>query len=141
MILYYNNKFLYAGHGAADFVDPPTGTLIVNFEGTLENAVTITCNITHIIQNVVTQISTQWNIENFRNSANLVSLPSDNIPEITIDGDLRPSGSTFRNRLTISALTSQLDGVIIHCGTGEQPQQASYPVRIYRKFYYDHNRL
>ena len=126
---------MYAGHGAADFVDPPTGTLIVNFEGTLENAVTITCNIT----NGVNQIGTQWSIENFRNSPNLISLPSNNIPEIAIDGDLRPSGSTFRNRLTISALTSQLDGVIIHCGTGEQPRQANYPVRIYRKFYYDHN--
>ena len=134
MILYYNNKFLYAGHGAADFIDPPTGTLIVNFEGTLENAVTITCNITHIIQNVVTQIGTQWSIENFRNSPDLISLPSDNIPEITIDGDLRPSGlSTFRNRLTISALTSQLDGVMILCGTGEQPRQANYPIRVYRK--------
>ena len=127
---------MYAGHGAADFVDPPSGTLIVNFEGTLENAVTITCNITHIIQNVVTQIGTQWSIENFRNSPNLLSLPNNNIPEITIEGDLRPSGSTFRNRLIISALTSQLDGVIIHCGTGEQPREANYPVRIYRKFYY-----
>jgi hypothetical protein len=125
---------VYAGHGAVDFVDPPTGTLIANFEGTLENAVTISCNITH---NLI-QIGTAWSIENFGNSPTLRSLPNDNIPEITIDGDLRPSGSsTFRNRLIISVLTSQLDGVIIYCGTGEDPRQANYPVRVYREFYYE----
>ena len=107
------------GHGAVDYVDPPSGSLVANFEGMLENAVTITCNITHL----GTQIGTLWSIENFRNVPGLQALSDESvqtIPEVMIDGDLRPSGlSTFRNRLTISVLSSQLDGIIIYCGTGE----------------------
>ena len=122
------------GHGAVDYVDPPSGSLVANFEGTLENAVTITCNVTHL----GTQVGTSWSIENFRNVPELQALSDDfvqTIPELMINGDLRPSGlSTFRNRLSISVLSSRLDGVTIYCGTGEQPRQANYPVRLYRKF-------
>ena len=52
---------IHAGHGAVDFADPPPGTVIVDFEGTLENAITITCNITH----AGIQVGTSWSIENF----------------------------------------------------------------------------
>ena len=125
---------MYAtGHGAVDFADPTNSTAIVDFEGTLENAVTITCNIT----NGGIQIGTTWSLENFRNNRDLQTLSDEFVQTIlglSIGGDLRPSGtSTFRNRLTISVLSSELDGVIIHCGTGEQPRQASFPVRVYRK--------
>ena len=124
---------IHAGHGAADFVDPPNGTLIVDFEGTLESPVTITCNIT----NVGIQITTIWHIENFRGNTGLQALSDQAVqsfPELTIDGDLRPSGSSLRNRLTISVLSSQLDGVTLYCGTGIDPRQANYPIRVYRKF-------
>ena len=127
---------MYAGHGAADFVDPPSGTPIVDFEGTLENAVTITCNIT----SGEAQIGTVWSIERFGNNPGLTSLSDElvqMIPDLSIDGDLRPSGtSTFRNRLTISALSSELDGVILYCGTGQDIRQANFPVRVYRKLTY-----
>ena len=126
---------IHAGHGAVDFADPPPGTVIVDFEGTLENAITITCNITH----AGIQVGTSWSIENFfRNIPGLQSLTNQDfqeIPELTIDGDLRPSGlSTYQNRLIIVVLSSQLDGAIIYCGTGQQPRQGSYPVRVYREF-------
>ena len=115
------------GHGAVDFVEPTNGTLVANFEGT-ENVTTITCNIT----NGGVRISTQWSIENFRNVPGLQSLTDEvvyTIPEFMIDDT-----STFRNRLIILVLSSELDGVIIYCGTGQQRRQANFPVRVYREF-------
>ena len=47
---------LCIGLGIVDFVDPPSGTIIFNLEGTI-NATTLTCNISHNGQ----QVSTQWN--------------------------------------------------------------------------------
>ena len=120
------------GLGAADFVNPDSGSVITNFEGT-ENAVTITCNITNS-QGI--QVTTQWNLENFGNSASgvLVSIGDPPIAPFEIDGDPFPGVSgTYENRLTVLNLTRTLDEVIVHCGTGTDPRQGSITLRIYRK--------
>ena len=52
------------GLGATNFTDPPSGTLIANLEGA-ENATTLTCNLTNPDGD---QITTQWNVGNFRGS-------------------------------------------------------------------------
>ena len=49
-----------------------------------------------------------------------------------ITGDPTPGTTfTFQNHLTVLNLVSDLDGVIIFCGTGAIPQQAHFFLRIY----------
>ena len=118
--------------GAVDFVAPPSGSVIANFEGTL-NAATLRCNIS---SNQGTQIGTQWNIENFGGNPALQGV-SNAAPDLfEIGGDLRPGSTTdtFFNQITILNITRDLDNVIIYCGTGVQPRQANFTIRIYRKF-------
>ena len=122
--------------GAVDFVDPPSGTVIANFEGT-ENVTTLTCNVTN--PNNGNQIGTRWSIENFRNVSELQIINT--IDERTaslfflISGDQRPTNPsiTFVNRLTILNLTSGLDGATVYCGIGEDLRQANFTLRVYRK--------
>ena len=120
------------GLGTVDFADPTSGSLIADFEGTL-NAVTITCNVTN---SQGAQITTQWNLENFRGSAGLQTV--NNIaPELfEITGDPIPGTMfTFENRLIVSNLVRDLDHVTIFCGSGAMPQQANFVLRIYRKLH------
>ena len=54
-----------------------------------------------------------------------------------ISGDERNDStglSTFRNRLTILNFTSDLEDATLFCGTGADPEFASFPLRLYRKF-------
>ena len=104
--------------------------MIANFEGT-QNATTITCNVTNPEG---AQVSTQWNLGNFRGATNLVGI-SNAAPELfEIDGDPIPGFSaTYSNRITISNLTSVLDKVLVFCGTGQWPRAANFTLRIYCK--------
>ena len=76
-----------------------------NFEGTV-NVTTLTCNI---ISNNGQQVSTQWN---FMRSGGPDFVAIAEGSEIFL----------IRNRLTILNLTSELDGVLVFCGTGAQKQ-------------------
>ena len=49
---------LLTGLGVVDYVDPPSGSAIANFEGTV-NASTLICNVTN---EQGLQISTQWTL-------------------------------------------------------------------------------
>ena len=76
---------------------------------------------------------TQWNLENFRG---LGLGPTSNAPELfEIGGDPHPDypDATYLNRLTVLNMTSELDDVILYCGTGAQPRQANFTLKIYRK--------
>ena len=119
------------GLGAV-IADPPSGSLIADFEGAL-NATTITCNVT---TSEGIQIITQWTLANFRGSAGLQTL-NNAAPELfEITGDTIPGTMfTFGNCLTVSNLIRDLDYVIIFCGTGAVPQQANFILRIYRKLH------
>lgn len=119
------------GLGAA-LVSPDSGTAIANFEGTL-NAATLTCNITY--QGI--QISTTWSVGSFRGVAGPQVILQNFATELfSIDGDPDPNnpGLTFLNQLTILNLTSELDGVTVFCGIGNNLQQALFHLRVYRKF-------
>ena len=118
------------GLGAVDFVDPPSGSVIANFEGTL-NVTTLTCNISNNGQ----QVSTQWNLMG-SGSQDLVPIVEGS-ELFLISGDPDPTDARFslRNRLTILNLTSELDGVIVYCGTRAQPRKANFRLRLFSKFY------
>ena len=54
-----------------------------------------------------------------------------------ITGDERNDSTglpTFRNRLTILNFTSDLEDATLFCGTAADPEFASFPLRLYRKF-------
>ena len=104
--------------------------MISNFEGAL-NGTTITCTITRDSP-AGSQITTQWNVGNFRgNGENLVDIAQ--APELfSVGGDPIPGTNfLFDNELTILNWAAELDGVIVYCGTGLAPQQASFTLRIY----------
>ena len=108
-----------------DFVDPPSGSVTANFEGSL-NATTLTCNIT----NEGVQIPTFWSVANFQGVAGrqpLGTLRDQNLLLI-----LRRE--SFFHQVIVTNWTSEVDGVIVLCGTGTEPTQANLTLRLYRKF-------
>ena len=107
-----------------DFIDPPSGSVIANFEGTL-NATTLTCNVT----NEGFQISTFWSVANYQGVAGTQTVNSLNRPDLFLIG-----GGSFINQLTITNWTSEVDGVTVFCGIGSDLEQANVLIRIYRKF-------
>jgi hypothetical protein len=111
-------------------VDPPSGSVVANFEGTL-NATTINCSVTNTQG---ARITTQWTLTNFGRSDAFFT-PNNVAPELfSFSGDPIPGFDlTYQNSLTVTNLTNDLDGVIIYCGTGLQSQQANFTLRIYRK--------
>ena len=117
------------------FVDPPSGSLIADIEGAI-NTTTLTCNVTDGGVPPI-QLETRWSIENFRSEAGLQTITNDfetNLFLVSGDPDpVGPSGS-FRNRLTILRLTSELNGATVFCGIGAFPQQASFSLIVYCKF-------
>lgn len=115
------------------FTQPPSGTLITDFEGT-ENATTLICNIS----SGAAQIGTTWSIENYRGNAGAELVDITGGPEpFVVSGDPRPGlpEFTFFNELTISTWTADLDRAIIYCGTGQDQREATFPLRVYRKLH------
>lgn len=117
--------FFFVGYGAADFIGPaPSGSVVANFEGAI-NATTLICNITR----GENQIDTFWSFANFRGVAGIQALlliASMN-PPFFADG-------LFLNELIVTNWTSEVDRVIVFCGTGGDPTQANVTLRTYRKF-------
>ena len=111
------------------FVDPPSGSVIANFEGT-ENVATLMCNVTFM----GIQAQTRWGIEDFRGVPGLQNiLENFDSSLFLVSGDIDPAdGFMLRNQLTILRLTSELDGTTLYCGTGASPQQANFFLRLYR---------
>ena len=109
---------------------PPSGTLIANFEGT-ENVITLICNISGDGSN---QIGTTWSIANYRGSITLVDITGGPEP-FDVGGPPNPLAPqvSLSNELTISNWTADLDGATIFCGTGIDQQEASFSLRVYRK--------
>ena len=115
----------FVGYGAASFVDPaPSGSVVANFEGTI-NAATLICNVTRGED----QIDTFWSFANFRGVDGRQSLLT-----LGSSQNLFFAGGLFLNELTITNWTSEVDQVIAFCGTGGDPTQANVTLRIYRKF-------
>ena len=117
---------IFVGYGAADFVGPsPSGSVIANFEGTI-NATTLTCNVTVNQGAVTVQLDTLWSFANFRGVAGSQSL-------ITLGSsqNLFLAGGPFLNELTVTNWTTEVDQVIVFCGSDGE---ANVTLRIYREF-------
>jgi hypothetical protein len=126
----YLNLNFSVGRALANFVDPPSGSVIANFEGTV-NASTLTCNVTNTAGFMT---STAWFVLNFRGSNLLHAINDDFFPEVfSVEGDPRPTDPTrtFLNRLTLLNFTAELDGVTVYCGTGQNREQANFLLRVY----------
>ena len=126
--------FSYPGHCLANFIDPPNGTTVSGFEGDV-NATVFTCSV---VSNDA-QVTTTWSIRGLGGEPGLRTIfESDFVDLFVISGDERnvPIGNltTFRNRLTIVNFTSGLEDATLFCGTGADPEFASFPLRLYRKF-------
>ena len=127
--------YMHAGHGAATFINLPTGAdVVANFEGAV-NDTTLMCNVTDDMLNI--QIPTTWSVRNFRgvSASQLVGSadPQNNI--FLISGDIRPEGNIpLDNRITILNWTVIVDGVDLLCGTGSVRDLADVTLRIYSKF-------
>ena len=120
----YILEFLISvGFGAAVFVDgPSSGSVIANFEGAINT--TLICDVT--IEGVGL-IDTSWSVANFR------GIPRRLLIDIS-DQNLFFTGGSLFNELTISSWTSEVDQVIVFCGSGLQPTQANVTLRLYRKY-------
>ena len=119
--------------------DPPSGSLIADFEGAI-NTITISCDVVTSTRN---KINTEGSIINFRGVSTFQILS--NNPEIfqfsgdPIPGTIPPR--IFRNRLTILNMTNDLDQATIFCGSNTFPTQAHFLFRIYRKFEFNISKL
>ena len=96
-------------------MDPPSGSVIANFVGAL-NAITINCSVTN---SQGARISTGWTLINFGGSDAIFTPNNTASPELFgFSGDSVPGFHfTYENSLAITNLTSDLDGVIVYCGT------------------------
>ena len=120
----------FVGLALATFVNPPSGSVIANFEGAV-NASTLTCNVTN---SAGFMTSTAWFVRNFGGSGLLETISSDFFPEVfSIGGDSVPTDPTrtFCNQLTLLNFTAELDGATLYCGTGQNREQANFFLRVY----------
>ena len=111
-------------------VDPPSGSVVADFEGTV-NAATLTCNVTDEFGN---RAVTSWDLGNFR-GVSRQGFTIDLAPDLfRVGGDRIPGAPnfTYDNQMTILNLTSELDQVIVFCGLSTA--EAEFILRIYRKF-------
>ena len=114
-----------------DFVDPPSGSVIADFEGT-QNASTLSCNITN---EQGLQIITQWTIRNFEGQGSRLQSIAIAPEFFSVSGDPTSFPSlTYRNHLVVLNLTTKLDTVMVYCGGSDRLQQANFTLRIYRKY-------
>ena len=123
----YILEFLISvGFGAAilGFVDgTSSGSVIANFEGAINT--TLICDVT---LEGVGPIDTSWSVANIRGIG-----PRRLLIDIS-DQNLFFTGGSLFNELTISNWTSEVDQVIVFCGSGFQPTQANVTLRLYRKY-------
>ena len=111
-------------------MSPPSGPVVADFEGTL-NVTTLTCNVTDPYINQME--ITEWSVQNFRTSG-LQGIMINLAPESFVITGNEISDFIFNNILVICNLSSKLDGVIIYCGTGQNPREANFTLRIYRRY-------
>jgi hypothetical protein len=103
---------------------PACGSLIAGYQGAT-NMSALVCNVFRDNQ----QITTVWSTGT-ATSSSIVPL-SQNSPS------LRVTNSSYANKLSIHALTSNLDNVVVYCGTKEKPKLANFTLRIYSKSFYE----
>ena len=107
---------------------PSSGTLLADSLGA-ENFTILNCSILASS----TPVTVLWRVENFRNSSTDLVVKSDTAPELFyIEEKVTKSKHFFtQSHLTILNLTSDLDGVVVFCGTNEDPKLANFSIRVY----------
>ena len=124
---------LSIGQGAVDLANPPSGSVIANFEGA-QNVSTLICNV---LNSGGARTTTAWFLQDFRsNPGRLTAIAVGELTELFFfSGDVVPNTNiTYRNELTFLNFTSDLDGVTVFCGTAINRQQANFSLRVYSKF-------
>ena len=124
--------FSCLGQGAVNLVDPPSGSLVANFEGA-QNVSTLTCNV---LNSNNARTITGWFLQDFRSSTGLTAIAVGEFTELFfIGGDVvLNTNITYRNQFTFLNFTSELDGVTVFCGTVINQRQANFTLRVYSKY-------
>lgn len=97
------------------------------------NVTTFTCNI--FSPNHDEQQETIWRLKNSQGNPNLQPISNSTISSmflIHVNRDIHDD-NFMDYKLTVQNLTSDLDGVIVYCGTEQEPEFANFTLRIYRK--------
>ena len=125
--------FFLLGLGAVVLVNPPSGSLVANFEGA-QNVSTLTCNV---LNSGGARTITAWFLQDFRSNPGLTAIAAGEFIELfLLSGDVVPADltRTYRNELTFLNFISELDGVTVFCGMAINRQQANFSLRVYSKF-------
>lgn len=97
---------------------PVSGTLIAGFEEE-QIASTLICNAFSDNQ----QMATKWSTGNIRN---------EEIQEVSMNSaSLSLTNEHYNNKLVIRCLRSDLDNIVVYCGTNETPKLANFTIRLY----------
>jgi hypothetical protein len=111
---------------------PSSGMFLADNLGT-ENFTTLNCSILAYNEPVYIR----WSMENFRSISSNLTVDNDTAPEsFYIEESMINITSTnffTQSHLTILNLTSDLDGVVVFCGTHEDPKVANFSLRVYCK--------
>lgn len=99
--------------------DPASGTLIAGFEGDM-NISALVCNAYSHNQ----QTPTVWGMANVTSGDHMLSLPE----------SLKVDDNSYRNGLNIQHFSSNLDNVVVYCGTQDRPKLAYFRLRLYSKY-------
>ena len=139
VIIMCNSPLIHtSGWCIGGFIDPPSGSLVIGFEGD-ENLTTIDCEV-FTDSTLQEQLTTLWFIQDFRNVSlsqmiNEIDDPFTSLFLITGTerNDSIPNLTTFRNNLTILRFDATLDGTTLFCGSGRDQEIGNFSLRIYRK--------
>ena len=99
--------------------DPTSGSVIAGLKG---SSATITCNV--FSPEDREELPTVWHLQNLQGSSDLQSVSDNGVSSMF----------TIRDGvMTISSFAPPLDGVVVFCGTDEEPRLANFTLRIIRK--------
>ena len=103
---------------------PGCGALIAGYKGD-RNMSALVCNVFRDNQ----QTTTVWSAG--------TATSRGIIPLSQSSGSLSVSNNIYASKLSILALTSDLDNLVVYCGTEEKPELANFTLRIYSKNFSD----
>ena len=126
---------LLTGAFVAQVVSPANGSTVGHLTGSVDPVV-FECNIRGEQDGQI--VTTSWTLQNYRGvSGERFVVQSDFLDVFSISGDIRPAGSTYRNRLTVLNFTEELDGTVLRCKYSRKVlaiNEGLFYLRVYSKF-------
>ena len=113
-------------------IEPDSGSLFAAFEGSV-NATTFTCNL--FDSSGYKQHPTFWMLTNLQGSTDLQPVSSSAVSNrfyIHNHTNIHQN-NLIDHRMMVLNLTADLDGVIVFCGSIDEPKLANFTLKIYRK--------